>query len=94
MRRYNTPREDPGDPGDGRTARDQLDQHDTSGTTSTPLRTYWEKHGEKIKWIVAVNPSPMSDNPFEEIDQAARDGAHVIYIGALPPTSWSRRTWT
>jgi len=45
-----------------------------------PLRKYWEKHGQKIKWIVAANPSPMSDKPFEQIDKAAKDGAHIIYM--------------
>ena len=44
------------------------------------LKRYWKEHGEKIKWIVAANPSPMSANPFEEIDKAVEEGAHAIYI--------------
>ena len=43
-------------------------------------KAYWEKHGKTLKWIVAANPTPMSDNPFEQIDKAARDGADVIYM--------------
>ncbi len=35
-----------------------------------PLKTYWEKHGQKIKWIASVTPRPMSVNPYEEIEQA------------------------
>ena len=44
------------------------------------LRKYWEKHGRDFKWIVSANPSPMSDNPFEQIDKAAADGADVLYM--------------
>jgi hypothetical protein len=48
---------------------------------NAPLLEYWEKHGrKKIKWIVAANPTPMADNPFEQIDRAAREGADVIYM--------------
>ncbi len=79
MRRYNTPEK----------AVETLEIAEKNGINSinttawddiSPLRTYWQKHGEKIKWIVAANPSPMSDNPFEQIDKAARDGAHVLYM--------------
>jgi hypothetical protein len=44
------------------------------------LKKYWETYGHKIHWVCAANPSPMSSNPFEQIDQAARDGADVIYM--------------
>jgi hypothetical protein len=44
------------------------------------LKKYWETYGHKIYWVCAANPSPMSPNPFEEIDQAVRDGADVIYM--------------
>jgi hypothetical protein len=44
------------------------------------LSQYRKEHGDKIKLIVAVYASPMSDNPFEEIDHAARAGADVIYL--------------
>ena len=44
------------------------------------LKKYWETYGHKIYWVCAANPSPMSENPFEDIDKAVRDGADVIYM--------------
>ena len=44
------------------------------------LTQYRKEHGDKMKWIVAVYASPMSDNPFEEIDRAAQVGADAIYL--------------
>jgi hypothetical protein len=44
------------------------------------LARYRKEHGDKMKLIVAVYASPMSDNPFEEIDHAAKVGADVIYL--------------
>jgi hypothetical protein len=45
-----------------------------------PLKAYWEKNGRNFKLVMAANPTPMSDNPFEQIDKAAREGADVIYM--------------
>ncbi len=45
-----------------------------------PLKAYWEKNGRNFKVVMAANPTPMSDNPFEQIDKAAREGADVIYM--------------
>lgn len=44
------------------------------------LKRYWKERGGKIKWIAAANPSPMSDDLFADIDLAAREGAHAIYM--------------
>lgn len=44
------------------------------------LGEYRKNHGDAMKLIVAVYASPMSDNPFEEIDHAAEIGADVIYL--------------
>lgn len=46
----------------------------------SPLKKYWKSYGEKIKWIVAANPVPMMDNPFEQIDKAIQERAHIIYM--------------
>jgi hypothetical protein len=56
-----------------------------------PLQTYWKKHGRKIKWIVAANPTPMADKPFEQIDKAVREGADVIYMQGVCADSLVRR---
>ena len=58
---------------------------------NAPLHTYWEKHGRKMKWLVAANPTPMSDNPFEQIDRAAREGADVIYMQGVCADAIVRR---
>ena len=44
------------------------------------VKEYRKKNGDKMKWIVAVYATPMSENPFEYIEQAARDGADAIYM--------------
>jgi hypothetical protein len=40
----------------------------------------YRRRGGKIKWIMAVYASPMSANPFENIDRAAHEGADALYI--------------
>jgi hypothetical protein len=40
----------------------------------------YRRRGGKIKWIMAVYASPMSANPFENIERAAREGADALYI--------------
>ena len=40
----------------------------------------YRRRGGKIKWIMAVYALPMSDNPFENIERAAHDGADALYI--------------
>ncbi len=57
----------------------------------TPLRGYWEKHGRNIKLIMAANPTPMSDNPFEQIDKAAHVGADAIYMQGVCADALLRR---
>jgi hypothetical protein len=44
------------------------------------VKEYRQKHSSKFKWIVAVYAVPMSDNPFENIERAAKEGADAIYI--------------
>jgi hypothetical protein len=46
----------------------------------TPIQTYWAKYGEKIKWVVSVRPYPMEDNPYREIDEVVKKGAHMMYL--------------
>jgi hypothetical protein len=52
----------------------------TAWDDMTFLKKYWEKYGHKIYWVCAANPVPGSPNPFEQIDQAARNGADMIYM--------------
>jgi hypothetical protein len=40
----------------------------------------YRRRGGKIKWIMAVYASPMSANPFENIQRAAHEGADALYI--------------
>jgi hypothetical protein len=44
------------------------------------VKQYRQKAGTKMKWIVAVYASPMSDKPFEGIERAAHEGADAIYL--------------
>jgi len=44
------------------------------------VKKYREKHGDKMKWIMAVYAVPMQDNPYELIDRAKQDGADAIYL--------------
>jgi hypothetical protein len=50
------------------------------GSANNLVREYRKKHGDKMKWIVAVYAVPMSDQPFAYIDQAVREGADAIYL--------------
>jgi hypothetical protein len=52
----------------------------TRDANNKVLKQYRQQRGGKIKWIVAVCASPMSDNPFEDIDRIVRDGADAIYL--------------
>ena len=40
---------------------------------------------------MAANPTPMSDNPFEQIDKAAHGGADVIYMQGVCADALLRR---
>ncbi len=44
------------------------------------VKQYRKKHGDKMKWIMAVYAVPMSDNPYELIDRAKQEGADAIYL--------------
>jgi hypothetical protein len=44
------------------------------------VKKYREKHGDKMKWILAVYAAPMSDNPWELVDRAKQLGADAVYL--------------
>ncbi len=44
------------------------------------VKKYREKHGDKMKWIMATYAVPMSDNPWELIDRVKQLGADAIYL--------------
>ena len=44
------------------------------------VKQYRKKHGNKMKWIMAVYAVPMQDNPYELIDRAKQEGADAIYL--------------
>jgi hypothetical protein len=51
-----------------------------TGDSNNEVLKQYRKRGGKIKWVVAVCASPMSDNPFEDIDRIVRDGADALYL--------------
>jgi len=51
-----------------------------SDANNHTVKEYRKQHGDKMKWIMAVYATPMSDNPFELIDKAKQEGADAIYL--------------